>query len=104
MAVCSYVCVGLRMSVNPILPLLLLLVLVPQASAVSANKNESFGQTLPNATKGLLYPRESESREVRSLDGLWYFLPTNESLVDKVMASNRLEGKLKNVCNKTISI
>jgi hypothetical protein len=24
-------------------------------------------------TEGLLYPRESETREVRSLDGMWFF-------------------------------
>ena len=25
------------------------------------------------STRGLLYPRESESREVKNLDGLWHF-------------------------------
>lgn len=29
-------------------------------------------------TRGLLYPRESETREVRSLDGIWNFLRSDE--------------------------
>lgn len=28
---------------------------------------------------GLLYPRESETREVKSLDGLWNFVKSNET-------------------------
>lgn len=28
-------------------------------------------------TKGLLYPRESETREVKSLDGMWQFVKSN---------------------------
>lgn len=41
-----------------------------------------------NRTKGLLYPRESESREVRELNGIWRFLPCddlepNQGLVEK---------------------
>ncbi|XP_030384762.1 beta-glucuronidase-like isoform X2 [Scaptodrosophila lebanonensis] len=34
---------------------------------------------LPRPTTGLLYPRESETREVRSLDGLWRFIKSNSS-------------------------
>lgn len=34
---------------------------------------------LPNRTVGLLYPRESETREVRSLDGIWHFIRSNAS-------------------------
>ncbi|XP_055902504.1 beta-glucuronidase isoform X2 [Eupeodes corollae] len=30
-------------------------------------------------TKGILYPRESETRDVRSLDGMWNFLKSDES-------------------------
>lgn len=30
-------------------------------------------------TEGLLYPRESETREVKSLDGVWNFVKSNES-------------------------
>ncbi|EDW79771.1 uncharacterized protein Dwil_GK17842 [Drosophila willistoni] len=33
----------------------------------------------PTPTVGLLYPRESETREVRSLDGIWRFLKSNAS-------------------------
>ncbi|KAH8415870.1 hypothetical protein KR222_002330, partial [Zaprionus bogoriensis] len=35
--------------------------------------------TQPNRTVGLLYPRESETREVRSLDGIWQLLRSNAS-------------------------
>ncbi|XP_020814021.1 beta-glucuronidase isoform X1 [Drosophila serrata] len=31
----------------------------------------------PTPTKGLLYPRESETREVRSLDGMWRLVKSN---------------------------
>lgn len=30
-------------------------------------------------TEGLLYPRESETREVKSLDGIWNFVKSNET-------------------------
>lgn len=30
-------------------------------------------------TNGFLYPRESETREVKSLDGIWNFIKSNES-------------------------
>lgn len=30
-------------------------------------------------SKGILYPRESETRDVRSLDGMWNFLKSDES-------------------------
>lgn len=30
-------------------------------------------------TDGLLYPRESETREIKSLDGIWNFIKSNES-------------------------
>lgn len=30
-------------------------------------------------TEGLLYPRESETREVKTLDGIWNFLKSNET-------------------------
>ncbi|KAL7737165.1 hypothetical protein ACLKA6_005363 [Drosophila palustris] len=33
----------------------------------------------PRPTVGLLYPRESETREVRSLDGIWNFVRSNAS-------------------------
>ncbi|XP_074093810.1 beta-glucuronidase isoform X2 [Cotesia typhae] len=39
---------------------------------------------VPEVLPGLLYPRESESREVRSLDGLWDFgVLSNEKLVKR---------------------
>lgn len=28
---------------------------------------------------GILYPRESETREVKSLDGIWRFRPSNNT-------------------------
>lgn len=34
--------------------------------------------TVLPSTVGLLYPRESETREVRSLDGIWNFLKSDE--------------------------
>lgn len=34
-----------------------------------------FGQS--SATEGLLYPRASETRNVRSLDGIWNFVRSN---------------------------
>ncbi|KAH8300078.1 hypothetical protein KR044_009523, partial [Drosophila immigrans] len=34
---------------------------------------------LPRPTVGLLYPRESETREVRSLDGVWQLIKSNAS-------------------------
>lgn len=30
-------------------------------------------------TDGLLYPRESETRELKSLDGIWNFVKSNET-------------------------
>lgn len=30
-------------------------------------------------TVGLLYPRESETREVKSLDGIWNFVRSNDT-------------------------
>lgn len=30
-------------------------------------------------TAGLLYPRESETREVKSLDGIWDFVRSNDT-------------------------
>lgn len=30
-------------------------------------------------TEGLLYPRESETREVKSLDGIWNFVKSNQT-------------------------
>lgn len=32
---------------------------------------------VPLKCSNLLYPRESETREVKSLDGIWQFLPGN---------------------------
>ncbi|XP_032683904.1 beta-glucuronidase isoform X1 [Odontomachus brunneus] len=41
-----------------------------------------YEETFPTPLPGLLYPRESESREVRSLDGLWDFVvsPVGDAL------------------------
>ncbi|EDV98514.1 beta-glucuronidase [Drosophila grimshawi] len=39
----------------------------------------SYSNIKPPATVGLLYPRESETREVRSLDGMWLLLRSNAS-------------------------
>lgn len=36
--------------------------------------NNKLSKNDPTPTKGLLYPFESESREIRSLDGMWRFL------------------------------
>ncbi|XP_039954673.1 beta-glucuronidase-like [Bactrocera tryoni] len=44
------------------------------------NKGKSFNYMWLHdtaSTRGLLYPRESESREVRTLDGIWRFLPSD---------------------------
>lgn len=30
-------------------------------------------------TEGLLYPRESETRELKNLDGIWNFVKSNET-------------------------
>lgn len=42
----------------------------------------AFGVILINSeipqTTGLLYPRESETREVRSLDGIWNFVQSDQ--------------------------
>ncbi|XP_037944929.1 beta-glucuronidase-like [Teleopsis dalmanni] len=51
--------------------ILLLLLL----SALSDAKD--FKNVWKGRTTGLLYPRESESREVRKLDGIWRFLKSN---------------------------
>lgn len=50
--------------------------------AVAYLVNFAFGLILFNneipMTSGLLYPRESETREVRSLDGIWNFVKSDE--------------------------
>lgn len=35
--------------------------------------------SLKDRTEGLLYPHESETREVKSLDGMWNFVKSNET-------------------------
>lgn len=35
--------------------------------------------TKDTQTVGLLYPRESETREVKSLDGIWNFVKSNQT-------------------------
>ncbi|XP_051172320.1 beta-glucuronidase-like [Leptopilina boulardi] len=40
----------------------------------SEEVNIAVDDPLPNVIPGLLYPRESEAREIKSLDGLWDFL------------------------------
>ncbi|KAH8256365.1 hypothetical protein KR032_004828, partial [Drosophila birchii] len=53
----------------------------------------------PTATKGLLYPRESETREVRSLDGMWRLVKSNpkdplEGVREKWFANSlRMSGR-----------
>ena len=58
------------------LNLLILMLIIASCRAVKLNANK-IGKNDPNPTKGLLYPFESESREIRSLDGMWRFLKTN---------------------------
>ena len=41
------------------------------------NANEKFGSNADNAEHGMLYPRESESRQIKNLDGLWSFRADN---------------------------
>ncbi|TMW46366.1 hypothetical protein DOY81_008553, partial [Sarcophaga bullata] len=55
---------------------LLTLLLIASCTAVKLNTNK-IGKNDPIPTKGLLYPFESESREIRSLDGMWRFLKSN---------------------------
>lgn len=43
------------------------------SSSLSSKINNNVNKD-PPVTKGLLYPFESESREIRSLDGMWRFL------------------------------
>lgn len=50
---------------------------------------------LPNRTVGLLYPRESETREVRSLDGIWHLLRSNASDPDQGLREKWYKEALK---------
>lgn len=56
-----------------------------------------------NSTKGLLYPRETESREVRSLDGIWRFLPCDENFPDRGIIAKWYLNNLDNVSSKPIN-
>ncbi|XP_033215452.1 beta-glucuronidase isoform X1 [Belonocnema kinseyi] len=46
----------------------------PDISGGSSEINSAVEDPSPTLLPGLLYPRESESREVKSLDGMWDFL------------------------------
>ncbi|XP_017120244.2 beta-glucuronidase-like [Drosophila elegans] len=50
---------------------------------------------LPNSTRGLLYPQDSETREVRSLDGIWRLV--------KSSSSRPMEGYLEKWFEKGLS-
>ena len=56
--------------------LLILTLIIATCRAVKLNTNKIIKND-PIPTKGLLYPFESESREIRSLDGMWRFLKSN---------------------------
>ncbi|XP_051859723.1 beta-glucuronidase-like [Drosophila albomicans] len=53
---------------------------VQQDKQMPARKPFNYSNVvLPRPTVGLLYPRESEMREVRSLDGVWQLIKSNAS-------------------------
>lgn len=54
--------------------LCLIAIIIHSGSTAKLNNDKEFVQKDPVPSQGLLYPFESESRDVRSLDGMWRFL------------------------------
>ncbi|XP_037915442.1 beta-glucuronidase-like isoform X1 [Hermetia illucens] len=73
--------------------------------AIAYVVNFAFGLVLMNSqipqTKGLLYPRESETREVRSLDGIWNFVKSEKYSVTQGIREHWYKNDLSRV-RKTI--
>lgn len=49
-------------------------------------------------TTGLLYPRESETREIKSLDGLWNFVKSNQTAPTEGIRDKWYLQDLSKVC------
>ncbi|KAL0102245.1 hypothetical protein PUN28_018647 [Cardiocondyla obscurior] len=56
-----------------------------------------YEEAFPTPLPGLLYPRESESREVRSLDGLWDFVVSGEGVASDGYTEGWLTDDLSKV-------
>lgn len=54
--------------------LCLIAVIIHSGSTAKLNNDKEFARKDPVPSQGILYPFESESRDVRSLDGMWRFL------------------------------